>query len=124
MDCDKNSTSLCNSAHDKDFSDELQVIEMKDLRRKVKIIEYSSEKQNDSFESDSLNNKPSNSVDSFLDLGLKSVDLKETVKTGVAERMVNHNLNYESTDLTNNLQEDNKSLQPYQGLNQIFQLLN
>jgi hypothetical protein len=124
MDCDKNSTSLCNSAHDKDFSDELQVIEMKDLRRKVKIIEYSSEKQNDSFESDSHNNKSSNSVDSFLELGLKSVDLKETVKTGVAERMLNHNLDYESTDLTNNLQEDNKSLQPYQGLNQIFKLLN
>ncbi len=63
-------------------------------------------------------------MDSFLELGLKSVDLKETVKTGVAERMLNHNLDYESTDLTNNLQEDNKSLQPYQGLNQIFKLLN
>jgi len=118
MDCDKNSTSLCNNAHNKQYSDEsVEFVEMIDMGKKAKHEEYSSEKLIDSYDSDSHshNNKSLNNVDSPLNFGFKSRNSKDTIEIGHAERVVNHNPGYDSTDLTN-LREDNKSLQTYQGL--------
>ena len=94
--CDIKCTPLCNSNAVEQQVCELKDIEMKDLGKRVNIIEYTSDRNT--------------SVDSFYDLGLKTVNQKD-IKTNFAERVVN---NYDS-DPTHNMSEDNRLLQ-FQGL--------
>ncbi|CAG2170191.1 unnamed protein product, partial [Oppiella nova] len=107
--CDKYCTPLCNRAPVLPCAPAVdpqqpQYIEMRDLRQKAHIVEYTS--------SDSKNS----SVDSFMNLNLKAVNSKDGIKTGVAERVVNNSCDYEPKD--GMASEDNK-LNPYAGLDAV-----
>jgi len=106
--CDKNCSSLCNSSAPT-VEPQICEIEMRDMGQKVNLIEYTRDLD---FNSVSQHKAPNN-VDSFYDLGL-TVNSKDNIKTGVAERVVNHNYDYDSREY--DMSEDNK-LMSFQGLN-------
>ncbi|CAG2101203.1 unnamed protein product [Medioppia subpectinata] len=97
--CDKNCTPLCNRCAPV-CEQQPQYIEMRDLRQKAQIVEYTSDSTG--------YNSP---VDTFMNLGLKAVNTRDDIKTGVAERVVNHNhsCDYEAKDGMNCCASDESS---------------